>query len=113
MWARLRAGAMAVCVRGRLRARPFACGGLVAAGPRRVGAETAAGGPGDVLAETNCAQQVTPCAMADDNETDTGGVGTPELTPPGPFPGSDGDDIPPVCRAGSTGPEPIPVAFVL
>jgi hypothetical protein len=38
---------------------------------------------------TNCAQRVTPCAMAGDNETDVGGVGTPELTSPrlSPFPG--------------------------
>jgi hypothetical protein len=31
---------------------------------------------------TNCAQRVTPRAMADDNQTDAGDVGTPELTSP-------------------------------
>src|SRR5258706_3179635 len=30
----------------------------------------------------NCAQRVTPGAMADDNQTDAGDVGTPELTSP-------------------------------
>ena len=33
-------------------------------------------------ASTNSAQRVTPRAMADDNETDAGDVGTPELTSP-------------------------------
>jgi hypothetical protein len=61
---------------------------------------------------TICVQPVTPRALADDNETDAGGVGTPELTSPrrhlraGSWP-----DAPAGSAAPCTRPAGSPVAF--
>ena len=40
----------------------------------------------DACQATDCGQGVTASALATDTEIDAGGVGTPELTSPGPFP---------------------------
>ncbi len=79
---------------------------------------------------TNCNQRVTRCALQADNQTDAGGVGTPELTsrrhtwrPAGVLLAragpaglalrqhSTGGFWPACCRAGSAPPRPRPVAF--
>jgi hypothetical protein len=46
-----------------------------------------AGAVAGVQTATGCAHPVTVRLMASDNDIDAGGVGTPELTSPGPFPG--------------------------